>query len=104
MRARIGAAAMAVAFVLIAQAARAAVTPGWECIPTQAGQPVLSGGTGALPSCATGTVVLAPTFVSSGVGGKPTVQFANVNVQIVSGSGSTTSGNGTGNLILGYDE
>jgi hypothetical protein len=105
MRTRIGAAAAAVAFVLIAQAAHAALTPGWECIPTTAQQPVVSGGTGATPSCMSGTTpVLAPTFVSSGVGGKPTVQFANVNVQIVSGSGSTTLGNGTGNLILGYDE
>jgi hypothetical protein len=44
------------------------------------------------------------TFVSSGVGGKPTIQFHNVNVQVVNGAGSTTSVNGTGNLVLGYDE
>ena len=57
----------------VAQAG-ATVTPGWECVPVTAGQPVVSGGTGAAPSCAGGsTAVLAPTYVSSGVGGKPTV-------------------------------
>jgi hypothetical protein len=50
------------------------------------------------------TPVLAPTFVSSGVGGKPTVEFSAENVQIINGSGSTTTANGEGNLILGYDE
>jgi hypothetical protein len=90
---------------LVAGEASAVVTPGWECIPATAGQAVVSGGTGATPSCVAGkTAVLAPTYVSSGVGGKPTVQFAAVNVQIVNGSGSTASVNATGNLVLGYDE
>src|SRR2546421_5021815 len=85
--------------------ALAAVTRGWECVPTAAGQAVVSGGTGSAPSCGAGTTsVLAPTYVSSGVGGKPTVQFAAVNVQILNGGGSTASLNGTGNLVLGYDE
>jgi hypothetical protein len=82
------------------------VTPGWECVPTTQGQPVVSGGTGPAPSCGASTTgVLAPTFVSSGVGGKPTVVFSTVNVQVISGSGSTTgTPNGEGNLILGYAE
>jgi hypothetical protein len=82
------------------------VTPGWECIPVTAGQPVISGGTGAAPSCAGGsTAVLAPTYVSSGVGGKPTVVFQSVNVQIISGSGLTAGVvNGEGNLVIGYGE
>ena len=73
-----------------------AVAPGWECVPTAAGQAVVSGGTGAAPSCGAGTTaVLAPTYIASGVvGGKPTVQFAAVNVQIVNGAGSTASVNG----------
>jgi hypothetical protein len=59
----------------------------------------------AATRAASTTVVLAPTYVSSGVGGKPTVEFASVNVQILSGSGSTSGTvNGEGNLILGYDE
>ena len=74
--------------------AMAAAAPGWECIPITAGQPVLSGGTGVAPSCGNGTTaVLAPTYVSSGVGGKPTVEFTAViskegnieNLQLVRG-------------------
>src|SRR5205085_11694498 len=58
------------------------------------------------PVCVSGnTAVLAPTYVPSGVGGKPTVRFAAVNVQIVSGSGATAGAvNGKGNLVIGYDE
>src|SRR5690242_7044653 len=75
---------------LVAGAASAALTPGWECIPVTAGQAVVSGGTGSAPACAAGaTAVLAPTYVSSGVGGKPTVVFQAVNVQVVSGAGKT---------------
>src|SRR5579862_5068092 len=89
-----------------AQAAVPPVTPGWECIPATAGQAVVSGGTGTAPSCGTGsTAVLAPTYVASGVGGKPTVQFSAVNLQVISGSGSTSGAvNGEGNLIIGYAE
>ena len=86
--------------------AASSTTPGWECVPTTAGEAVLSGGTGAAPSCGAGTTaVLAPTYVSAGVGGKPTVQFSAVNVQVVSGSGSTSGAvNGEGNLVVGYAE
>src|SRR5947209_19801878 len=106
MRVRVGLMAVVTAAALwAADVAAAAVTPGWECVPTTAGQPVLSGGTGSAPTCgATSTPVLAPTYVSSGVGGKPTVQFAAVNVQILNGAGATASANGEGNLVLGYDE
>ena len=48
--------------------------------------------------------MLAPTFISSGVGGKPTVQFSAVNVQIVNGMASEATTNGEGNLIVGYNE
>jgi hypothetical protein len=43
-------------------------------------------------------------YVESGVGGKPTIQFSGVNVQIVNGEGKTASVNGEGNLVIGYDE
>jgi hypothetical protein len=44
-------------------------------------------------------------YEEAGVGGKPTVQFSAVNVQVVSGSGSTSGAvNGEGNLVIGYDE
>jgi trimeric autotransporter adhesin len=44
------------------------------------------------------------TYVASGVGGKPTIEFSGVNVQIVNGEGKTASVNGEGNLVVGYDE
>src|SRR5207302_2518581 len=94
-----------VGWLVLAGGALAAVTPGWECMPTAAGQAVVSGGTGSAPSCGAGkTAVLAPTYVPSGAGGKPTVQFAAVNVQILNGAGATASVNGEGNLVIGYDE
>jgi hypothetical protein len=44
-------------------------------------------------------------YVESGVGGKPTIQFSGVNVQVVSGVGKTNAAvNGEGNLVIGYDE
>ena len=43
-------------------------------------------------------------YVASGVGGKPTIQFSGVNVQIVNGEGKTESANGEGNVVIGYDE
>lgn len=108
MRARVLAAGLAASVAALgtqAAASQAAVTPGWECIPTAVGQAVVSGGTASAPSCGAGTTpVLAPTFVSSGVGGKPTVEFSAVNVQIINGSGSEATVNGDGNLVLGYDE
>ena len=43
-------------------------------------------------------------YVEGGVGGKPTMQFSGVNVQVVNGEGKTDSVNGKGNLVIGYDE
>lgn len=43
-------------------------------------------------------------YVGSGVGGKPTIQFSGVNVQVLSGGGKTEEVNGKGNLVIGYDE
>jgi hypothetical protein len=42
--------------------------------------------------------------VDKGIDEKPTVQFHGCNVQIVNGAGTTESTNGTGNLVIGYDE
>jgi len=36
--------------------------------------------------------------------GQPTVRFEGVNVQVVNGMNTTGTANGTGNLIVGYDE
>jgi hypothetical protein len=38
------------------------------------------------------------------VNGQPTVRFSGVNVQVVNGSGQTTTTNAKGNLILGYND
>jgi hypothetical protein len=43
-------------------------------------------------------------YISSGIGGKPTIQFSGLNLQVVSGGGKTEETNGAGNLVLGYDE
>jgi hypothetical protein len=86
------------------------------CVPSVSGQAVKSGACAA----GAGTTVALPTsaadqqtlisilphlsFIASGIDAKPTIRFSGVNVQIVDGSGHTTSVNGTGNLVLGYDE
>jgi hypothetical protein len=44
------------------------------------------------------------SYSESGVAGKPTIKFSGVNVQIVNGGGETSSLNGEGNLVIGYDE
>ena len=38
------------------------------------------------------------------INGNQTVRFTGVNLQVVNGLGNTDSANGTGNLIVGYDE
>jgi hypothetical protein len=43
------------------------------------------------------------TRIESGIGGKPTIQFSGVNVQVVNGEGKTETTNGEGNLVIGYD-
>ncbi len=43
-------------------------------------------------------------YEEKGIGGKPTIQFSGVNVQIVNGEGNTATTNGAGNLVIGYDE
>lgn len=44
------------------------------------------------------------SYIASGIGGKPTIRFTGVNVQVVNGEGATISKNGEGNLVIGYDE
>jgi hypothetical protein len=85
------------------------------CVAGAAGQAVVSGAcsgagtTVALPASSADQHTLLQilphiTFVAKGVGGKPTVRFTGVNVQLVNGAGATESVNGTGNLVIGYDE
>src|SRR5215217_4509612 len=89
------------------------------CVPNSAGPPVTSGGTtGSCSSTATPvelpqsrsdqqtllSVLQYMSYNATGIGGKPTITFKGANVQLINGAGSTTSKNGTGNLVLGYNE
>jgi hypothetical protein len=42
-------------------------------------------------------------YIGTGVGGKPTIQFSSVNVQVVNGEGMPFTTNGEGNLVIGHD-
>ena len=44
------------------------------------------------------------SFDATGLHGRPVARFEGVNVQIVNGMGQSSSTNGLGNLIVGYDE
>ena len=48
--------------------------------------------------------MLAPTYVASGVGTKPTVQLSAVNLQVVDGAGTTNTINGELYIVIGYAE
>jgi hypothetical protein len=93
------------------------------CVPETASKPVLSASatnecptksttkykTEALPGPAEmealDKILPHVKYIEAGVGGKPTVQFSGVNLQVVSGSGSTKGAvNGEGNVVIGYDE
>jgi hypothetical protein len=118
------AACVATGLLLTASAAFAA-SPIYLCINEKAGGAVKSGG--AEGKCPLPTekvkytkvalpreeseqqtllsILSHANYVESGVGGKPTIQFSGVNVQVVSGSGLTRGIiNGEGNLVIGYDE
>lgn len=49
-------------------------------------------------------MALNPYITVNTAGGIPNVTFSGINVQVVNGEGSTGTTNGTGNLIVGYDE
>src|SRR5437763_6306238 len=97
-----------------AQAAMASAV--FLCVPSAAGHSVTSDGNGSTACGSSSTRVALPAssadqktllsilphirFTASGVGGKPTVRFTGVNVQVVSGSGTTNGAvTGTGNVV-----
>ena len=112
---------LAVAFLTLVSGA-GAEAPTKICVPEAASKPILSAS--AKNECpAKGTtkykaelqpgpaeletldrVLLHVNYVEGGIGGKPTIQFFGVNVQVVNGEGKTESVNGEGNLVIGYDE
>jgi hypothetical protein len=124
---RIGPTSVVLATALLTTVASAwAEAPTTICVPEHASSQVLSTNTkGECPSkviskttvkykveALPGTAELEKldkllphvSYVESGVGGKPTIQFSGVNVQVVNGEGKTASTNGEGNLVIGYDE
>jgi hypothetical protein len=128
LRSIVVAACLSAALLAVLAAGALAGAPIYLCIGEKAGQGVKSGGTTAPGSCPkvteTQKVLYVPVavpkeaaeqekllsilpyikYLASGVGGKPTIQFSGVNVQIVNGEGKTASVNGKGNLVLGYNE
>src|ERR1700677_1291031 len=110
-------AAVGVVFLGVAGSALAASSV-FLCVPTTTGGAVTSGG--STGTCSSGTSVALPSekaeqeklisilpdlkYVASGVDKKPTIQFSGINLQVINGTGSETTINGTGNLIIGYDE
>jgi hypothetical protein len=109
--------AVAAALALMAGPAAGTASAGiFICVP--AAGAVTSGGTSG--ACGTATPVELPqsraeqqtllsilpylSFNATGVGGKPTIAVKGANLQILNGTGSTTTANGAGNLILGYNE
>ncbi len=98
------------AYIFVVGVADASAASLFLCVPTTAGQAAVSGGSSA-SGCGSGTVAVDTAILShasytdSGVGGKPTITFTGVNVQVVSGSGSTSGAvNGEGNVVIGYAE
>jgi hypothetical protein len=97
-----------------------ATPPIFLCVAETAGGAVKSGGAEGTCRAKYARVALPSTdaeqekllavlphvkFIGYGVGGKPTIQFSGVNVQVVSGAGRTNAAvNGEGNLVIGYDE
>jgi hypothetical protein len=122
---RMGLASVAL-IILLTMVTRASAETTTICVPEHASSQVLSTNTkGECPSkviskatvkykveALPGTAELEKldkilphvNYVETGVGGKPTVQFSGVNVQVVNGEGKTESVNGAGNLVIGYDE
>ncbi len=112
---------LVVVFLVLVSGA-GAEAPTKVCVPETASRPVLSASakdecpmksttkykTEVLPDPAELEVLerILPhlDFVEDGVGGKPTIQFSGVNVQVLNGEGKTESVNGEGNLVIGYDE
>jgi hypothetical protein len=110
--------ALITSLAALAVAAPAAQADTYLCVPATAGAAVTSGGGSG--TCATGsTAVQMPSsatdqqtlisvlpylsFNAAGIGGKPTivVRGANLRMMRATTSTSTTTGDGTGNIVLG---
>jgi hypothetical protein len=107
-----------VAIGLLAVPASGAMAAGIKiCVPAKEGAAIVTAKAGTCEAGYTKTTMLPEAeqakleqvlpyvkFVKEGIDKKPTVQISGANFQIIDGSGTETTLNGTGNLILGYDE
>lgn len=108
------AAAVGVAVGVLLAVASGAMAAGLQvCVPEKEGAVLKTPKAGVckakytkseLPSEEEATILAHMAYQARGVGGKPTIQFSGVNVQVVNGEGKTASINGEGNLVIGYDE
>ncbi len=110
--------AIAAALMIVGAAPAWAESSTWICVPETTGATVTSGGSEGKCEAKTTAVELPPAaemttlnsilphmqYIASGIGGKPTIKFSGVNVQIINGEGKTATVNGDGNLVIGYDE
>jgi hypothetical protein len=107
--------ALAVVFLTLVGSALAETTT--VCVPEAPSKPLVSTNTkgecppkGSKPIKYKSVTLPDPAllshinYVEKGVGAKPTIQFSGANVQIVNGEGKTTTTNGQGNLVIGYDD
>jgi len=90
------------------------------CVPETSGSAVVSGGTTSGNCAAKTTQVQMPSkaseqealisilpyikFETKGVDGKPTIIVSEANLEVNNGASKTSTVNGTGNIVLGYDE
>jgi hypothetical protein len=94
-----------VATLLVATASAMAAGAVQVCVPEKENTPIKTPKKGGVcPAKYTLAEFPSVKYEAKGVAGKPTVQFAGENVQVVNGEGKTATTNGEGNLVIGYDE
>ncbi len=114
---RFGLVGIAIAAMCAVVAADATATSLMVCVPEKEGAAIVTPKGGLCKAKYTASTLLPAaeaeklekllphmSYVESGVGGKPTVQFSGVNVQVVNGEGRSGVENGEGNVVIGYDE
>jgi hypothetical protein len=110
--------AAGLALGLLAAMTGAALATGTKvCVPTTEGAAIVTAKAGTCAAGYTKSTLLAEAeqeklekvlpyinYEAEGIDKKPTIQFSGINLQVINGSGKEAELNGTGNLILGYDE
>lgn len=107
-----------VAISLLAAVASGALAAGIKvCVPKAEGAAIVTPKAGVCEASYTKTTLLGEpeqekieqllpyiNFVKEGVDKKPAIQISRANLQVIDGLGKTNAINGTGNVIIGYDE